>query len=230
MAAPPSHHSQHGFTLLEIIVGMAISSMILVSLNMVMGSINKGLDITTRKVGEQTEIATALAIIGDDISRIERPRMGSQTTGRYRFEGAPRAMTFALVERPGNNRAGTYLVRLSVRSDRTGAELVRSRSPLGLDAADGGTDGWRDDVVLISGPFDIEFAYRSPRHGLRSWATGWSANDQMPEQVRVVITDLATGRLRVPQFVQTLKIEADSACVAAKTPACGHTEGSESDR
>lgn len=216
--------SQQGFTLIEIIVGLVISSMILVSLNLVMGAVNRGFDATSQAIGRQVELTRAFQILSGDISRIERYRATVDGAGQYQFEGTPAEMVFPLVERPGNNVAGTYWVKVLVRSGASGTELVRSRKPLVIGATSPDSSGWSDDVVLVRAPVGIEFAYRAPRTGIRNWSSSWHGGAQLPEQIRVVVVDTATGRLRVPHFVQYLKLDADPACDGSKGVGCEPTE------
>lgn len=223
MARSPSNSSQHGFTLIEIIVGLAVSSLILLSLNLVMGTINRGFEQTTKSIARQTGLTTALDVISADLARIERIREPGKENekGAFLFEGRKQEIIFPLVERPGNNAAGLYLVRMWVRQGDNGQELVRDRAPLPLDAFNLANKNWDDEVVLMQGPFDIQFDYRAQRSGLRSWASSWNADDMMPEQVQITVTDVATQRLRIPVFVQSLAIEAETACVVPQTKACG---------
>jgi prepilin-type N-terminal cleavage/methylation domain-containing protein len=212
---------QRGFTLIEIIVGLAVSSLILLSLNLVMGTINRGFEQTTKSIARQTGLSTALDVISADLARIERMREAGKPKGAFLFRGQKREMIFPLVERPGNNAAGLYLIRMWVRQGDNGQELVRDRAPLPLDAFNLANKDWDDEVVLIQGPFDIQFDYRAQRSGLRSWASSWNADDMMPEQIQLTVTDLATRRLRLPVFVQSLAIEAETACVEPRNEACG---------
>ena len=111
-------------------------------------------------------------------------------------------------------------MRLLVRAGDGGSELVRLRAPFQVGNVEPGLIDWADEVVLLRGDFGIGFSYRAPRSGLRSWASNWEARNLLPEQIKIEIRDLATGRLRVPNFVTTLKIGAEAACVWAEAPAC----------
>lgn len=215
-----SEDGESGFTLLEIMVGLLISSMIMVSLSMAIQSINRGFDQATQSLERQGTIATALHVVAEDISRIERPVDDPENPTRFLFTGKPQETIYILAERPGNNPAGLYWVRLLVRAGNDGTELVRMRAPYSPSATDLAAVAWGDEVVLIRGNMVIEFAYRAPRAKLRSWASGWEASNMLPGQVKIEITDLATGRLRVPAFVANLKINAEAACAMAETPGC----------
>jgi general secretion pathway protein J len=208
-----------GFTLLEILVGLTVSSLILIGLSQAMTTIDRGFEQATESIGRQGTIATGLRIVAGDISRIQRVLDVPEQPTRFLFEGTGNRATYVVAERPGNNRAGLYWVRLAVRDTEDGQELVRMRAPFVAADRDSAI-AWRDEVVLLRGGMAIALSYRAPRAGLRSWAADWPAGDLMPGQIKIELTDLATGRLRVPVFVQTLKIGAEADCVTAAASGC----------
>ena len=197
-----------GFTLLEILVGLAISSLVMVGLSLSMKTINQGFDQATVSIGRQATISTGLYVIAGDISRIERAIDDPDKPAQYLFLGNQSEAVYVLAERPGNNRAGLYWVRLLVRATKAGAELVRMRAPFIAGKNDIAAIEWTDEVVLLRGEISIQLSYRAPRLGLRQWASGWQTRNVLPTQIKIEVTDLKTGRLRVPVFVQTLKIDA----------------------
>jgi prepilin-type N-terminal cleavage/methylation domain-containing protein len=217
MAASGSSDCENGFTLIEILVGLLISSLIMAGLGLAMKAINTGFTQETGFIGRHNALAAGLHVIGGDISRIERAIDNPDTPASFLFAGAPGEMIYVLAERPGNNRAGLYWVRLLVRKIAGGSELVRMRAPFvaGTQASD-----WRDEVVLLRGELSIAMSYRSPRGGLRDWVGSWQARNMLPEQIKIEIGDLKTGRLLVPVFVQTLKIGAEAYCVTAEAVGC----------
>jgi prepilin-type N-terminal cleavage/methylation domain-containing protein len=206
-----------GFTLVEIIVGLLVSSLILLSLNFAMTEINRSSIQTQASIGRQTSFATALKVIGDDLSRIERVPDEPVEPTRFEFLGRASEIRYVLAERPSNNRTGLYWVRLFVRDGASGGELVRERAPYVRGA---NSIEWRDEVVLLSGRFAAQFAYRAVSSGFRGWSPQWQAANLLPEQIKLEVTDLDTGRLRVPVFVQTLKIDAETTCAGRDPRGC----------
>lgn len=211
---------ESGFTLLEIMVGLLISSLIMVSLSMAIGNINRGFDQATASLERQGTIATGLHVMAQDLSRIERPVDNPETPARFLFTGKPDEIIYVMAERPGSNPAGLYWVRLQVRAAEGATELVRMRAPFRPGNADPSTIAWGDEVVLIRGNMGFRFSYRAPRAKLRTWASSWEARNMLPGQIMIELSDIATGRLRVPAFVANLKISAEVACATAETPGC----------
>ena len=210
-----------GFTLLEVLAALVLSSLILVSLNMAMGAVGKGVDHTRRSIGEQSEIGTAIDIFGRDVARIAKIRRGpsGETFSGYVFDGSAGEIVYPLREEEGLAAPGLYLVRLRATGEEGRRQLLRERAPVPLG---GNMDSprWQDAVVLLSGDFDVAFAYRAQRSGLRDWVSGWQATERMPEQIRLTITSRDSGRLRVPGYVQSLAIDAEVECAGGGEPPC----------
>lgn len=206
-----------GFTLIEIIVGLLVSSLVLVSINLAMTAINRSSLQAQMTIGRQASFATGLKVIADDLSRIERVPDDMAAPTRFEFAGTASELRYVLAERPNNNRAGLYWVRLQIRDVPSGAELVRVRAPYAGNAS---SPKWQDEVVLLSGQLDMGFAYRAANAGYRAWVSNWQPLNLLPGQIKLEIVDRDTGRLRLPVFVETLKIEAETACAAPDAAGC----------
>lgn len=217
---PRRHRQQDGFTLIEILVGLAISSLIMIGITLAMRTINTGFDSATESLERQGTLSTGLFIAGGDISRIARVVDDPVRPSQFLFSGGARGMSFVLAERPGANSSGLYWVRLEVRPGKDGDELVRLRAPFTSRKVDPVGLDWGDAVVLLRGNVTIAFSYRAPRLDLRQWAGSWQARNVLPQEVKIEITDRATGRLRVPVFVAALKMDAEADCVAIDSPGC----------
>ncbi len=221
MNMPRTDVAEGGFTLLEILVGLLISSLILAGLSLAMGSINRGFEQTTAAIDRQGGITTGLEVFHQDISRIERVTDNPENPARFLFAGSPRELIYVLAERPGSNEDGLYWVRLAITKEADGGDvLTRTRAAFNRPVPALTAIGWTDEVVLIQGRVDMGFSYRNPRTGLRDWAGTWSAANMLPGQIRIEITDIATGRARVPGFTATLKISAEAGCPDLNAPGC----------
>ena len=218
-------HNAAGFTLIEVLAALVLASLILVSLNMAMSAVGKGTDRTRRSLGEQSEIGAAADIFAADVARIAKIRRSASPTefAGYVFDGRADTIIYPLREAEGLTAPGLFLVRLSVQGKDADTVLVRERAPLPPAGSDA-LPQWRDPVVLLSGPYDIAFAYRAQRSGQREWSGSWQAAETMPEQIRLTVTNQATGRLRVPGFVQSLAIDSEVDCAGNRETRCGTAE------
>lgn len=217
-----SRRHEAGFTLIEVLAGLVLASLILVSLNMAMSAVGRGTDRTRQSLGEQSEIGAAADIFGRDVSRIakiRRPAPPGEFSG-YVFDGSRDVIVYPLREEAALDEPGLFLVRLSVTRKDGLSTLLRERAPL-PPRGDSSLPRWRDPVVLLSGPYDIAFAYRAQRSGQRDWSNSWSAAEAMPEQIRLTVTNNATGRLRVPGFVQSLAVDSEVDCAGNHEQRCG---------
>jgi hypothetical protein len=221
MTATACHDAEGGFTLLEILIGLLVSSLILAGLSLAMGSINRGYEQTTAVIDRQGTLTTGLEVFNQDISRIERLVEDPANPTRFLFNGTPREMTYVLAERPGSNEDGLYWVRLAITKGNDGGDvLTRARAAFVRPVPALDSIAWKDHVVLIRGRMGLNFTYRAPRAGLRDWAGTWAASNMLPGQIRLEVTDMATGRARVPGFTATLKIAAEADCAEPGAPGC----------
>ena len=219
-------HREGGFTLLEILVGLAISSLIMVGLTAAMQTIDRGWNRTTESVERQGMLGTGFHVLAGDIARIERAMVGGTGAPGFLFAGTASEAIYVLAERPGNNRAGLYWVRLLVRERDGVTELVRMRAAFVSGRQNVSAIAWADEVILVRGNIAVEMTYRSPRAGLRTWSTSWPAGNRLPEQVKIEVTDRKTGLWLAPAMVLALEIDAEAACFNADSASCTmNTEG-----
>jgi prepilin-type N-terminal cleavage/methylation domain-containing protein len=211
---------EDGFTLIEILVGLLVSSLIMVGLSLSMKTIDMGFNSAAKSLERQSTLATGLGIVAGDIARIQPVVDEPEHPTQFLFSGRRREAIYILAERPGNNQAGLYWVRLLVRKAAGGEELVRMRAPYARGQTAPPENSWNDEVVLLRGELAIEISYRAPRTGLRSWSGDWLAKNQLPGEIKLEIADIRTGRLRVPVFVGVLKIDAEADCVSPQAAGC----------
>lgn len=209
-----------GFTLIEMLAALALASLILVSLNLAMNAVERGVAKTRDSLGRQSALTAATGVFSADVARIAKIRRDPKGDEGYLFEGSARQMIYPLAEREGLATSGLYLVRLRVASGKGSSQLIRERAPLEPGETPGTQARWQDAVVLLDGPFDVSFAYRAQRSGARGWTDSWSGAEAMPEQVRLTIAEPGTGRLRIPVLVQSLLIDAEADC-ASPAAGCG---------
>ena len=63
MTRKAAYRRESGFTLIEVLAALVLSSLVLVSLNMAMGAVGKGVDHTRRSIGETGTPIAAMACI-----------------------------------------------------------------------------------------------------------------------------------------------------------------------
>jgi prepilin-type N-terminal cleavage/methylation domain-containing protein len=214
---------QSGFTLVEVLAALALSSLILVALNLAMTTIRQGSDGARSRLSTTAELTSAAQVFSDDVARIAKIRLKADSTeAGYWFDGSAGQMVYPLTEWAGVARPALYLVRLRVAGDER-RQLIRERAPLLPGEAFDGEREWRDPVVLLDGDYDVSFAYRAPRSGSRTWSESWEMPGSMPEQISITVTDRKTGRMVMPLLVQPLAVDGEVEC-AAEGPSCAPSQ------
>jgi hypothetical protein len=171
-------------------------------------------------IGRQSSIASGLYIVSGDITHIQRRVDNSENPRAFLFSGTANEIMYLLEERPESSEGGIYWIRLHTRNTPNGQELVRARRFFDRQNTRPPSGEWPDETTLMRVDAEITFAYRATRSGNRNWQTDWSSPNQMPDQIRIDITDKKTGRHRVPPFVQSLKQSAEADCAVPTAPAC----------
>jgi prepilin-type N-terminal cleavage/methylation domain-containing protein len=122
MKRNPAHRREAGFTLIEVLAALVLSSLVLVSLNMAMSAVGKGTDHTRRSLGEQSELGAALDIFSRDVGRIAKIRHPAKPGdfAGYVFDGRSDAIVYPLREAEGLT-APAFTWCASAFGKRTGA-------------------------------------------------------------------------------------------------------------
>jgi prepilin-type N-terminal cleavage/methylation domain-containing protein len=216
MKAAPA--SEQGFTLFEILVGLAISSLIMLGLSSAMRTMDMGWRRATEMGERQAMITTGLAVFGGDLARVQRIYDNPARPERFRFVGDKSEIIFPMIERDGHNEEGLYWIRYFLRKEGPDIELVRARGTYDAASLDLPSVVWRDTVVLLRGPFRMEFSYLPPVTG--SWDDNWPMQNRLPRQVRLDIETVRGRTLDVPPYVVALEQAAEIACANPESQFC----------
>jgi len=214
---------QRGFTLIEAIAALAISSVIIAATVTLIHSVARNFDRGTRGVDAADSLMLAVERLASDFASA---RLVAWTTANgpalaFKAELAdgdkPARIVFVGGRDTGYGSRSDEVVTLSI--ERTGdvTRLVRRR------AAWSGTDmrvdrlSPQDPVVLIEGNLDVSFVFGRllPGGGL-VWSAAWTDPTALPRFVRLILRDRATGADPVG--------EADFIVRADAPPACGRPD------
>jgi general secretion pathway protein J len=217
---PLPNKFEHGFTLLEVLVGLSIAALIMLGLNAASATINRGFEQTKGTLSRQSTIAAGIDIISGDISRILRVVDNIEKPSQFLFSGNSTELVYLIEERPRQTIGEVQWVKLAIQDSGSRAILSRMRAPYESGQLAPDPSAWHDEVALIEADVTLAFSYRATRSGIRDWLKDWRPTNHLPEQIRVEIIDRTTGRLRVPSFVQSLKIDAEPSCTVVDSPSC----------
>ncbi len=218
MTAPVAR--QQGFTLIEVLVYLALAASILAALAGGTFVVRRSAQAVVASSERLEMLDLGLQAFADDIARIERMTTGSPDAPHYLFSGGRDQVTYVLADRPRPAASTLMLVRLTVRQDPQGAALVRERAA--FDATSGQPlEPWGDATTLFSGPYRIAFAYRGTVGGHDGeWLDQWTNPRRLPGQVRLTIIDRLSGKTAVPSLAVALLIGAEPVCADPATAGC----------
>jgi general secretion pathway protein J len=185
---------EHGFTLIETLVALALMGLVLSALANItaqwLPNWNRGID----RIQRSELVGIALQRIAADLSAAEY--VSANRNARYPlFDGSELSVTFVRTALGPNVQPGLDVVRIGETTDRQGLVTVRSRTsfrPLPVGSSLSEQIHFADPVVLLRAPFRLSFAYAGDD---RVWKNGWHESDKLPTAIRLTVRDAATERV-----------------------------------
>jgi prepilin-type N-terminal cleavage/methylation domain-containing protein len=191
----PTQSPRAGFSLIETLAALAISSTIILAIGSLVHQSVFFFDHGTRTIDETDALARGIDALAGDFAAA---RFVAEKTGprrRAAFAGTPTNVLFIA----GGGRAarppGEEVVSLTIENGDAGAtELVRRRSAWPgprqriIDASP------QDPVVLLKGTLSLSFSFsqRMP-DGRLVWGTHWTGETGLPHSVRLNLLDTESG-------------------------------------
>jgi general secretion pathway protein J len=178
----PRERSEAGFTLVELLVAMALLALIAVYLASAFGTGRRVWDMRTR-IEDQDAVTTTREFLHRQIEAAW-PAMETTSGGalRLKFAGRSDALRFVTHFDGSANWAGLY--DLELRRDK--GEFIVSGD---LSRPGSSSTQARFDRTLLAGIADIRFAYfgRSEGDAEATWHAEWPAESGLPRLVRVSV-------------------------------------------
>lgn len=199
--------SEAGFTLVEMLVGLVLTSLVAV---MLLGAIRYGLTIRERTALRATAFDRVVAV--QDFLRnsltLAYPRLIGEAngTGRLEFEGTPTSIRFVAPAMQSGGRGGRSNFSIAMNSSGPPALVVDIDDPRA--AANGRKD------VLLANVAGVAFSYLPKvASGEARWADRWDAGVALPAAIRVNVR-FPPGDQRVwPELLIVPRIDVDVGCV-----------------
>jgi hypothetical protein len=219
---------RRGFTLIETLAMLAITSVIIVGMTALIHDVARNFDRGTRGAREGERLMLAVERLAQDF--------GSARFAVWNTEAGP-AVAFVAEPASGDATAkvvfvgnagvmsgpqGDEVVTLSIEQSDGAMRLVRRRAAWTgsymrlADSAPG------DPVVLIDGNVDITFLFaRIAPNGALAWSANWVGQATLPRFVRLIVRDRATGRDLLGEADFVVRADAPAACGRPDaTPGC----------
>lgn len=188
-----------GFTLVEMLVAVSLLAVIMVALGSSLRTIAQTEIRVDQRLDRTDEMRVSVGLLRQLVGRISGRKLpavdakGGQAV-QFRASGGDMEWVGIMPARPGVG--GRHFFRLAVENSTAGPELVLRFVPWSPDVH-GGVD-WRqsDSRVLARNVthFRVEAQGRPPvgvalPDWPSGWVDGWPIADQLPERVRLQITD-----------------------------------------
>ena len=203
---------EHGFTLIETIVALALMGLVLSALAGItaqwLPNWNRGVD----RIQRSEVLGIALQRIGADLAAAEYVPANRESR-RPLFVGSELSVMFVRTALGPNAGPGLDVVRLGETTERGAFVTVRSRTrfaPLPAGASLSEQLHFGDPVVLLRTPFRLSFAYAGPD---RIWKTSWQGADKLPVMIRLTVRDARSERVLSVSTVAPVHVQVPSDCV-----------------
>ena len=203
--------SERGFTLIEMIVALALMGLLLSALAGITGewlpSWNRGLD----RIQRSELIGIALERIGADLAAAEFVA-ATRDTRKPLFDGSELSVTFVRTSLGPNAGPGLDVVRLGEVRDRGEFVTVRSQARF-TPLADGVSLSEQvhlgSPVVLLRAPYRLSFAYAGAD---RAWKNAWKDAERLPAMIRLTVRDAASQRVLSVSTIAPVHVQIPSDC------------------
>jgi general secretion pathway protein J len=181
--------AEAGFTLLEVVVAVALMGLVVGTLATVTGQWLPTWKHSLLRTQRNEKVAIALDRLVMDLSAalyVSPERLSRSPL----FRGDERSVLFVRSAIGPNGARGLEFVQIAEITDSLGPALVRMRAPFTLLPSGGERIPFSDPVVLLRAPLHVAFAYAAPDG---KWAKVWRNSGQLPSGVRFVVRDEAGG-------------------------------------
>jgi general secretion pathway protein J len=173
--------SGEGFTLLELVISLAILGIIVMIIAGAMRLGFRSVEAGEKKIESIDRIRAALNIIDAQIqSEIPITYTNEDGSRRYYFEGNRSSMVFSTNYSLWGGETGYVLAHYKVDSDVSGLQsLFISENIIGIDST-------RQTKLFDSfNEIYFEYFYKAPTDEQGSWVNEWTEDTDIPEKVRV---------------------------------------------
>jgi general secretion pathway protein J len=197
-----TYDRQRGFTLVEVLAALAITSVIIAGTATLIHQVAFNFDRGARSMDRAEALALASDRLAGDFGAARFVVWPDDHTAA--FEGQPAKVSFISAAGVGaglpNARAGgEELVTLTVEETDGVTRVVRRRAPWPGPQVHFGDLDPGDSVVLIEGRLDAAFAFAAlGQDGKLAWSDGWTGKPTLPRLVRLTAHDRDTGADLLP--------------------------------
>ncbi len=174
-------NSRRGFTLLELMISIAMIGVIVLILFGAMRLGFRSVDAGEKKIETLERLRASLNTVDAQIqSEVPISYTDEDGSTRYYFKGEETAMEFSTNYSLWSGQAGYVVVHYTVASDSFGQKsLLISENVIGMEAM-------RQTYLFDSfSDISFEYFYKSPTDEVGNWVTKWTDDTDIPEKVKL---------------------------------------------
>jgi len=204
-----------GFTLLEALVGIALTGLVLAMLGTVTSRWLPTWNLGFARLQRADLVALVAERVAGDIASAEFVSLEPKSQ-RATFDGTASSIVLVRSSLGPNAVEGLEIIKIEEKEEGAGFALVRSRAPFALlGPTDGGSAGitFADRIPLLRSPIRVSFAFAD---ATREWRDIWRDMPVLPSAVRIVFTD--TSRSETPFATMIATLHMNVAAVCTRTP------------
>ena len=176
-----------GFTLLELLVTMALLSLLMLGMASALRTMAQTEERVDARLASADEFRVAtgfLRSIVGQVSARKNPTPLNQGASPYLFVGAPTALSWVGVMPARYGAGGRNFFHLAVEPVQGVSALVIRFLPW-TDSAEFPDWGQAENHVLVRGVTSFALSYEDARQPEPLWVTTWERSDSLPERVRI---------------------------------------------
>lgn len=228
MARKRAKARRGGFTLIEALAMLAITSVIMVGMTALIHDVARNFDRGTRGATEAERLLLAVERLAQDFGSARfvvwnsKNRPAVAFTAEAASDDGLAKVVFVGSAGVMSGPQGDEVVTLTIEQDDSVTRLVRRSAPwtgsrMRVEDVIPG-----DPMVLIEGKVDIEFLFaRIGPNGALEWSKNWSDATALPRFVRLLVRDRASGRDLLGESDFLVRADAPAACGSPQAdPGC----------
>jgi general secretion pathway protein J len=208
---------QHGFTLIEVLVSLALAGLIIGLLGNTIYSFSQGWTRQSAIVEKQDMIRRGIGILRRDLRSLQRVSVAGINPPQLVFSAHADLLSFVTLVPGYSVKQGPVFVRYAIERRGGSRKLIRRVARYRPTVAPAAV-AYRNAVEIVSGYPDLEFSFKSQKPGAQSWKSSWLRTDALPGLVRLRFS--AGGGAHYPSALISIHARAEQACVVALGPPC----------
>lgn len=210
-----SRARQDGFTLIELVVAMAILGVMMLLLYSGLAFALRSWDVGDRVGGQTADHRIGLNFLRRELLEVFPMRFKDPMRLRLAFEGDGRRLRFVSSRPAGLSAAGLSLVGVEVEGDarRDGRHLVMRRAMPDDNAEDFGPLDAAEPAIVLAGIDSVAFSYFGAENDFTDprWLDEWTFPGRVPQLVRIRLRT-AEGET-LPELVVRVMLGEEAGCL-----------------